>query len=219
MATDTSRGLIELPALFSAADTSSTNAQRRHLRLAIGQLVLLAGASLTSVFTWKSGDISYAALLGAVAIVFAGVFRVQLQMTNPSKSWYQGRAAAESVKTLSWRYTVAGDPFPAELTEAAADKIFVERLRDVLVDMDRLTVTIGGEGEEITEWMRNVRGAPLAERKQDYAQGPHRRPTYLVFDQGGMEHAPRPAMGLGDAAVRGLCRDPGAAQGHRNHRP
>ena len=92
-------------------------------------------------------------------------------MTNPSKSWYQGRAAAESVKTLSWRYTVAGDPFPAELTEAAADKIFVERLRDVLVDMDRLTVTIGGEGEEITEWMRNVRGAPLAERKQDYAQG------------------------------------------------
>ena len=100
----------DYPALYQAADRSSLAAQHRFLRLTIAQLVFLAAAAATTIFTWRSGQINYAALVGAAAFVFAGVMRVQIQVTSPTQTWYQGRAAAASVKTLTWRYACGGDP-------------------------------------------------------------------------------------------------------------
>ena len=162
---------VDLPSLFHAADRSSLAAQRRYLRLTTAQLLFLAAAAASSIATWRSGQIDYAALIGAVAFVIAGVFRVQNQLTNPGKTWYQGRAAAESVKTLSWRYAVGGDPFSTSLSETEADTTLVERFRDVLQDLDSLAIVDTGEGEEITEWMQSIRRAPLAIRRGTYGQG------------------------------------------------
>ena len=159
-----------MPALFHAADQSSQASQRRFLRLTTAQLLLLAAAAATTIATWRSGDINYAALVGAAAIVFAGVMRVQIQITNPMKTWYQGRAAAESVKTLAWRYAVGGEPFPVTLSDAEVDQRFVQRLHEVIVDLDGLDVVEVEELEEITPWMRETRRRQLDERKQTYEE-------------------------------------------------
>jgi len=160
----------EYPSLFQAADRSSLAAQRRYLRLTIAQLVFLAAAAATTMFAWRSGQINYAALAGAVAFVFAGVVRVQIQLTNPTRTWYLGRAAAASVKTLAWRYACGGDPFPVEMSSAAADRLFVDRLHDVVMDLHGLKVIEAGQTDEITNWMRDVRQRPLADRRDIYAQ-------------------------------------------------
>ena len=91
------------------------------------------------------------------------------QTENPTKAWYQGRAGAESAKTLAWRYAVAGDPFPASLSNADAERSFVNRLDEVPDDLDGLNLEHEESGHEITSWMEETRHAPLAERKQIYA--------------------------------------------------
>jgi hypothetical protein len=161
----------EFPSLYLAADQSSLAAQRRYLRLTIAQLVFLAAAAATTMFTWQSGEINYAALAGAFAFVFAGVVRVQIQLTNPTRTWYLGRAASASAKTLTWRYACGGDPFPVEMSAAAADRLFVERLHDIVVDLHGLKIIQAAEADEITDWMRDVRQQPLADRKDIYAKG------------------------------------------------
>ena len=170
MTTNESATEVELPALQRAASRSSRSAQRRYLQLTAAQLVLLAAGSLLSVPSWIRGDINVSALFAAVAIVLAGVFRVQIRMSQPTKTWYHGRAAAESAKTLAWRYAVGGDPFPVSLTEAEADTRFADRLTGVLVDLDNPFLEIGDEGEEITDWMRTTRGLPLEERRAAYSE-------------------------------------------------
>ena len=161
---------VELPALQRAASASSRAAQRRYLQLTAAQLVLLATGSLLSVLVWQRGDINVAALLAAVAIVFAGVFRVQVRLSQPTKTWYHGRAAAESAKTLAWRFAVGGDPFPVDLTEAQADAHFADRLTEILVDLDNPSLEIVDGDEEITDWMRTTRALSFEERKAAYAQ-------------------------------------------------
>jgi len=161
---------VELPALQRAASALSRGAQRRYLQLTAAQLVLLATGSLLSVLVWQRGDINVAALLAAVAIVFAGVFRVQTRLSQPTKTWYHGRAAAESAKTLAWRYAVGGDPFPVDLGEAEANAHFEDRLTEVLVDLDNPSLEIADEDEEITDWMRSSRALSLDERKTVYAE-------------------------------------------------
>lgn len=162
---------VELPALQRAASQASKTAQRRYLQLTGAQLVFLALGSLLSVLVWQRGDINVAALLAAVAIVFAGVFRVQSRISQPTKTWYHARAAAESAKTLAWRYAVGGDPFPDGLTESEADDRFIDRLTEVLIDLDNPSLEIGAEDEEITGWMRSTRRLPLADRRATYAKG------------------------------------------------
>ena len=161
---------VELPALQRAASVSSKAGQRRYLQLTAAQLVLLATGSLLSVLVWQRGDINVAALLAAVAIVFAGVFRVQTRLSQPTKTWYHGRAAAESAKTLAWRYAVGGDPFPVSLTADQADERFSDRLTEVLVDLDNPSLEIADEDQEITDWMRSTRALPIDERKAVYAE-------------------------------------------------
>jgi hypothetical protein len=127
-------------------------------------------AALTTIFTWTRGDLNVAALVGAAAIVVAGVFRMQARISEPTKTWYQGRAAAESAKTLAWRYAVGGEPFAVWLDEAEADQLFVTRLNDVLLDLDGLVLETADEGDEITDWMRETRTFALEERRSLYAE-------------------------------------------------
>lgn len=163
---------VEMPALHHAADRTSTAGQRRSLRLKAGQLTLLALASFSTVLVWSIGEVNLAAIGGAAAVVFAGVLRVQAKITDPKRLWYQGRAGAESAKTLAWRYAVGGDPFPVSLQGRDVDALYIERLREILTDLEGLSVREAGDGEEITGWMRETRRLPLSQRRDVYE---HRR--------------------------------------------
>lgn len=159
---------VELPAVHHAADKSSAAGQRRFMRLTAWQLSLLAVASLTTVFSWRIGEVNLAAVAGAAAIVFAGVLRVQARTTDPTKLWYQGRAGAESAKTLAWRYAVGGDPFPISIGSREVDSLFIARLQEILTDLEGLSIREAGDGEEITPWMREIRKLPLEGRRRVY---------------------------------------------------
>ena len=167
------RGLTgdDYPAVYRAADTQSLEGQRRHLaatRLRLILVLIAAGAGAGS----SVQDLSALGWLGASAFIAAAFVEMFLRSTRPDRVWYDGRAAAESAKSLAWRYAVGGDPFPIILGDVA-DTALVEQLRGVLqVVPGTHLVPQSPSGQQITGAMRELRGEPLPIRREAY--GAHR---------------------------------------------
>lgn len=159
----------DLPALFHAADRAGSEGQRWHVEAVRASLFLslLAAAlgvpNLEDVGDWPS-------IAAAVAFGSGALVTLYLYWGRPERRWYDGRAAAESLKTLAWQWAVGGGTFPKGPDEAAEhsnEDAFARRLREVLAGLRN--VEIGAErGEQITATMRAVRAADLATRRGVY---------------------------------------------------
>lgn len=152
------------PSVFVAADAAAMAGQRQFIRgtrLQLGLLVVAGGAGL---FTLTTGELDASALVGGGAFSAAALLRIRLLRRGLHRIWYEGRAAAESIKTLSWRYAVAGDPFPH--TDRAPAARLEEQVDDVL---QGLSVPYRAAGDAApTEWMETLRASPLTERQHVY---------------------------------------------------
>jgi hypothetical protein len=164
---------FEMPDLWRAADTTSVRGQRAFLRLTRAQLALLvAAAGYGAVHTSAGGKLDWVPFAAGAAFVMTAMLRVHLIAARPDRKWYDGRAAAETLKTLAWRYAVGGEPFGIERhTPDEADRLFLERTEEVLQNLRGLTLeTDEGSGLQITPSMRELRARPLAERRALYEQ-------------------------------------------------
>jgi len=165
---------LDLPALYRAADTASVKAQGAYLRLMMADLSLLVTGSLLTAFAPENSDVNKVMLaIGAFLLAAGAIITLVLSQKTYKKRWYGGRAAAESVKTLAWRYMMCSEPFERGLPSAEADRLFVQSLHDVLRESEYLAVSFKESirvEPQITEHMRAVRKSSLAERTQLYLE-------------------------------------------------
>ncbi|MEU8922826.1 DUF4231 domain-containing protein [Kitasatospora sp. NPDC048545] len=153
-----------LPGFFWAADTASLRGQRRSVLLSAWELVLLVVAAATG-----SADGEPWAWPAAVAYLGAVALAVVISRQNPQGLWYEGRAAAESVKTLVWKYAVRADAYqPPPRTLPDAEGLYRFQLGRVLGAFRNSPVAVPGGGTEITAAMRDLREQPLAVRREVY---------------------------------------------------
>lgn len=118
---------------------------------------------------WKIKDFRLSASLTILALVIAISVRLYIAVNQPERKWYNGRAAAESIKTLAWKYTQCALPFPRSLSDKDADELFVARLEAVLANVPTLNQgTPSGNSRQITDSMRTMRKSPLSNRKTHY---------------------------------------------------
>ena len=166
-------GVDELPALAEAASDASLAAQRWHVRGTAAQLALLVvGAVFGAVrLRLEPGGSDWAAWGCLVSFGGATIVTGYLYAQRPDRVWYDGRAAAESVKTLAWRYAVGGDPFPLTASPAEADQLFVSRLTEVVESLEYVSVRSSASGAQITDSMRRCRAAALPDRTTAYERG------------------------------------------------
>ena len=105
-------GPADFPALYRSADRASERAQRsylRSLRVRLGALLVAAfGGALTLT---TAGGFHVGGGVAFFAFACALGAELYLATTSPLTTWYEGRAAAESAKTLAWRYMVRAEPF------------------------------------------------------------------------------------------------------------
>lgn len=160
---------MDLPALHDATSEMSERAQREALWLTRLQLLLVLLAAIAGVITLKVGkdETPVGAVVGLVAFLISIMLRVFALARQPESRWYEGRAAAESVKTLAWRYAVGGHPFPIGGTDA--EDLFVSRVNEVLSSLSRLD-TSRASAAQVTQDMKALRLQPLAARKAAYEQ-------------------------------------------------
>lgn len=162
----------DYPALYRAADRCSLLGQRRHLRGTRARLLLLLAATVAGVGSVRLRGLNIAAVAGAVAFACAVVVDLYLRSQRPERSWYDGRAAAESVKTLTWRYVTGGEPFPVTLSPAECEQRFLRRLNSVVNTLSGLDlVPDSSDGPQISARMRALRASNLDDRKAAYRSG------------------------------------------------
>ncbi|TVL88626.1 DUF4231 domain-containing protein [Streptomyces sp. SAJ15] len=160
----------DFPALFRAADTNSLKGQRHYLWATKCQLGALIAAAALGVFSWQVNGADVAAAGSVVAFCTAVVTEVYLLKERPERMWYEGRAVAESAKTLTWRYMVGGSPMGREetSTETAAE-LLLTRFTEIETDVEAVwLVPDGGTPEQVTAEMTRVRQLSLDERRAIY---------------------------------------------------
>jgi hypothetical protein len=102
--------------------------------------------------------------VGAVAV------ELYLRSEDPEKKWYDGRALAESVKSLSWRFSVGSEPFPMTLKLEDAEKSFLDQVGNLLHDAHESSV-LPSDAAIISNAMRDLRVQNHEERRSTYLDG------------------------------------------------
>jgi SMODS and SLOG-associating 2TM effector domain 3/SMODS and SLOG-associating 2TM effector domain 1 len=161
---------VQLPSVYLAADHFARSQQRLSLRLRRIQLLTLVAAAGLGAVGVRTGGVEWGPLLAGLAFVVAGLLEATILTVQPERGWYGGRAVAESVKTLAWRYAVAGEPFTQSGNNAdEADTLLLQRVTQILDEFRETGVLpVVGPTKEITGWMRALRARPLTDRKESY---------------------------------------------------
>jgi hypothetical protein len=168
----------EFPVLYRAADHSATVGQRRFLLAVRFQLLSLILAAVFGSFSLNAGRVDAAAVCAAAALGTALVTEVFLLTVRPDRHWYEARAAAESAKTLAWRFIVCGQPFDqdgdqdGDQEDRHAERLLLRRFTGITSNLrDFAPVPVSGEDHQVTTAMRQVRALPLEERQRQYLVG------------------------------------------------
>ena len=160
---------LDYPAFYRAASTASGGGQNLYMRSIRTRLVALVASAVGGAISWTLGSFEPLPWLALVGFVVALAAEVVIFAIRPEQSWYEGRAAAESAKTLTWRYAVAGDPFP--VTGTNVDAAFRAQLSAVTRDLTVILIPDTGGGDQITESMRELRASDFADRRAAYLVG------------------------------------------------
>jgi len=133
--------------------------------------LLVAGAALSAVSLTNSGLKTVVAILGLILLIGSLCLTIFIYLNEFEKLWYGGRAVAESVKTLAWRYMTRAEPFDAALTPKKADGRLTKSLAEILTNRKHLAGIFGGDlgsAPQITDQMREVRSLDTVTRKSIY---------------------------------------------------
>jgi hypothetical protein len=144
------------------------------MRLIAANLALMIIASLLGALSVAIGPATSTLAVAsgatmAVSLVLTGV----LGTRRPEREWYGGRAIAESVKTLAWRYMVGAEPYGISLPAAQVDELFLTTLRAILKERKEFqwgVDAVVGKQPEITTRMQEIRKLGLEERKAVYSK-------------------------------------------------
>ncbi|MEV7284374.1 DUF4231 domain-containing protein [Streptomyces sp. NPDC093252] len=154
-----------MPVVFRSSDRASTSGQRRYLGGTQWRLVLAVAAAVCGALGSRGAVV-------ALVLVFVATVCVEIWLLTerPEEAWYDGRALAESTKTLAWRYAVGGAPFPGGLPLPEARERFHARLETLLREAPPVSLAPVGS-TAVTEEMNALRALPFDERRRVYLEG------------------------------------------------
>lgn len=164
----------DYPGLFCASDAASRDAQEAYSRVLAAQLTLFflvaflgATVRLFPVPAQRHVSVAMAVLLSlAILVSFVGRER------KFDKTWFDGRALAESTKTAVWRYMMGTAPFQPD-TGHDADASFIAELDEIRKARAGIDEHLSGratDAKPISDFMRRIRASDLASRKTTYLQ-------------------------------------------------
>jgi len=161
----------QLSAVYVSSDAVSGRGQKRTalaVKTELAGLIVAGVAGITSIRV-GAGQFDILAAVSALAFAVALISTAVRASKKPEGDWYAGRAAAESVRTMAWRFATGGNPFPLATPDIDAPTLFLSRLAQILralPDTDMGSVPL--EAHEITKEMKDVRAAHVETRKEVY---------------------------------------------------
>ena len=155
------------PSLYRSADTLSLEAQRNFflaLRVHLGLLIVAAVLSVVNITHWLAALTQFIMLIGALGC------SIYLFAKRPERTWYSGRALAESVKTMTWRFVSRAEPFNTDDLLAALQ--FQKKLAELVAQNKEIAQALTShiDGSQLTGEMKQFRNLTLSERKSSYVE-------------------------------------------------
>jgi hypothetical protein len=157
----------DYPALYRSASDLSQNAQKSFYWAFFGHMALLAVATIISVINSPRPEL---AILQALVLLGALGCAIYLYTSRPDRNWYSGRAVAESVKTLVWRYVSKAEPFTNSDIVDRHD--FVLRLKGI-IDQNKAVASLLTShlvDVQIPDLMENLRTGDTIARLDYYRE-------------------------------------------------
>lgn len=163
----------DFPALYRSADDLSRSSQRHFFWALRGHLITLVMAavlSMTGISHWGVAALQLLALLGALGC------SIYLFAMRPDRLWYAGRAVAESIKTITWRYVCRAEPFQGD--DSMSRSGFRETLKQIVEQNKEVCQSLTEHLDEVqlTPVMEQMRSRSLEERRETYS-------TFRIKDQ------------------------------------
>ncbi|GGG55948.1 hypothetical protein GCM10011403_11340 [Pseudohongiella nitratireducens] len=166
----------DLPGLYQSANSCSIRAQKVYFNSLKWYLLLLIVAA---ILPFLAESDALGALASAVLFLVTLGILIFLRVKRPDDIWYNGRAVAESVKTISWRLMMRADPYHDADTLDNVSKNFIHDLRQILSHNESLSHSLearSGIKEPISDPMRACRELPVQDRLAVYKK-------YRIQDQ------------------------------------
>ncbi|TQS42690.1 DUF4231 domain-containing protein [Cryptosporangium phraense] len=152
----------DLPSPFAVADAASLRGQ---FLTQLGTWLRLGGALLAVVGGAAVFSESRFAVLAVLGFAVALGGEILLLVRRPERDWYHGRAVAESMRTLGWKYAVGGAPFGSGPCSSQLDARIDAAVR---VGRDGLDLTF--RAPAATTAMDAIRALPFAQRRELYGR-------------------------------------------------
>ena len=157
----------DFPALYRSADKLSMDSQKHFFRILLIHLCVLVLAAVFSIIDAFGKWMSTLQLVALIAAFFCSIY---LWTVRPDRYWYAGRAVAESIKTITWRYVSRAEPFQSEDNVSKNDfkqsiKMIFEQNQDVCSKLTEHT-----NEEQFTDVMEQMRQSSLDVRKRNYSE-------------------------------------------------
>lgn len=162
------------PALYQAADKASLNNQKLFTVLMGFNLVFMIAGSLLTILKLQFPNVSICVyIISSIMLLVAFIITFVLKIRKFEDVWYQGRALAESVKTLTWRYMSCSEGFESKLSVEDSNNVLLSKIEELknkfkeeIQHFDSKLLLL----PSVTKVMVELRLKPLNARKTYYAE-------------------------------------------------
>lgn len=160
------------PNLFQASDKASKSAQANYILFVGMDLVAMVLSSGFAIYNYQSTNSKTALYAFSGILLLLGLFFTIIILTKKFEDiWYQGRALAESCKTISWRFMMCSEFFEINLGSQEAKNNFIKRIQDLSGEFKELNKALNAKTLNlpvITHLMLEVRDMNTLDRKNYY---------------------------------------------------
>ncbi|WP_424654884.1 DUF4231 domain-containing protein, partial [Capnocytophaga leadbetteri] len=128
--------------------------------------------AIMSIYNFQDNNSKfYIYILSGVFLFISFILSLFLMIKKYEDIWYRGRALAESIKTLSWRYMTKSEYFDSTISDEDAKKRFISRIKEIKSEFQDIEKELSPNDlilGFITEKMEEVRSKSLDQRKTFY---------------------------------------------------
>jgi len=165
----------DYPCLFQLSDSASLIEQKSYINLCRIDFVLIVLAAFFSGFSLNPNlkFFKWCALFALISLILSFCLKLIIKIGKWDKKWFDTRAVAESVKTVTWRYIMGVEPYENSLSSEDVDRKFVNKLNEILKLTSKASGSLAkniGSGQQISNKMREIRQMNIEERKTIYFQ-------------------------------------------------
>ncbi|MGS2727358.1 DUF4231 domain-containing protein [Psychroserpens sp. BH13MA-6] len=164
----------DFPGLYQASDEASLSAQKNYKNIIANDLITMIVASTLAIYNYEKVEpklIVY--VISGIFLLISFALTLIIRTKKFEDVWYQGRALAESCKTLSWRFVTCSESFVNDLTKQEVEDYFISRVRELSKEFKELNDSLNAKIvvlPVITDKMWEIRNLNTLERKQYYIE-------------------------------------------------